>query len=141
MNKSDCCNFFHSRINEDWGTNTPQSAACINIITYLLTRPAQQLKHITYGSLKTAIHTSTDIELLKAINYLSSERAPALRTHFEYFDSESEEYFELEPKEIKDAQQSGYLISPRTGEAVTDFEELVLLYYTLGEALNIEVIA
>jgi len=120
----------YSRFAEDWGTSSLQVSICVKIFDYLLSRPFSQLKHLTYGSLKVAIKENTlDIDLLKAIQYLSGDRVPILLPHFEFID-EYDESFDLDNEDIRHAQKIGKLVHPRTGEYIENFEDKVVMYFT-----------
>ncbi len=115
---------------EDWGNSSLQFSVCVNIFDYLLSRPFSQLKHLTYGSLKIAIKKNiSDIDLLKAIQYLSGDRVSILSPHFEFID-EYDESFDLDNKDIRHAQEIGKLVHPRTGEYIENFEDKVVMYFT-----------
>jgi len=118
------------RFEEDWGKPSLQFSVCMKIFDYLLSRPFNQLKHLTYGSLKVAIKENlSDVDLLKAIQYLSGGRVPILSPHFEFID-EDDEPFDLDNKDIRDAQEKGKLVHPGTGEYIENFEDKVVIYFT-----------
>lgn len=119
---------------EDWGASSPQFSVCEKIFNYLLSRPLNQLKHLTHGSLKIAIgEYRSDIDFLKAIQYLCGDRVHVLSIHFELM--ENNDYFQLDYDDIRDAQDTGRLVHPETGEYVDNFEEKVLMYFTPGSKI------
>jgi|688.fasta_scaffold298379_3 hypothetical protein len=120
-----------SYFEEDWGISSPQFSVCENIFNYLLSRPLSQLKHLTHGSLKIAIgeHLS-DADFIKAIQYLCGDRVHVLSIHFELM--ENNDYFQLDYDDIRDAQNTGRLAHPETGEYIENFEDRVLMYFTPG---------
>lgn len=120
----------YSRFEEDWGKSSLQFSVCVKILEYLLSRPINQLKHLTYGSLKLAIgENRSDIHILQAIQYLCGDRASILSLHFEFID-ENEQSFDLDDDEVKHAQKTGKLAHPKTGENIENFEDQVLMYFT-----------
>jgi len=119
----------YSRFSEDWGDSSSQFDICVKIFDYLLSRPIDQLRHLTTGSLKVAIgENRSDIDLIKVIQYLCGDRTGVLSLHFEFVDEEN--YYPLDNDDIKYAQNTGKLSHPRTGEYVENFEEKVLMYFT-----------
>ncbi|MBW4597640.1 MAG: hypothetical protein KME46_33250 [Brasilonema angustatum HA4187-MV1] len=117
-----------NQINEDWG-NKPQSQICISVLNYLLDTSTENRSHITFGSLKIAVNNQhTDIELLKAIQYLCGERTKLLEINFEFIQDE-ENIFPLSNTEVKIAKETGELIHPETGEIINNYEEKVFMYF------------
>ncbi|SJM91467.1 conserved hypothetical protein [Crenothrix polyspora] len=119
-----------SHFAEDWGVSSPQFSVCEKIFNYLLSRPKNQLKHLTHGSLKVAIgEYRSDVDVLKAIQYLCGDRVPVLSLHFELVDDQ-DNYLPLKDADIRDAKKTGKLVHPETGEYVENFEDKVLMYFT-----------
>lgn len=119
-----------NKIYDDWGEN-PQSEICASVLEYLLRTATQAVSHITYGSLKIVIDEHkkhTDVEILKAIQYLCGERTNLLEMNFEFMENE-DNIFPLSHSDMKDAQNEGGLVHPETGEIINDFEEKVLVYF------------
>jgi hypothetical protein len=115
---------------EDWGDLSPQFSVCEKIFNYLLSRPVNQLKHLTHGSLKVAIgEYRSDVDVLRAIQYLCGDRTHVLSLHFEFLDDENN-YFELGYDDIREAKITGKLVHPETGEYIENFEDKVLMYFT-----------
>lgn len=120
---------------EDWGALSPQFSVCEKIFNYLLSRPLNQLKHLTYGSLKIAIgEYRSDVDFLKVIQYLCGDRVHVLSIHFELM--ENNDYFQLDYDDIRDAKNTGRLVHPETGEYIDNFEEKVLMYFTPGSKVH-----
>ncbi len=116
------------QIYEDWGDNS-QSEICISVLNYLLDISIDHQCHITFGSLKIAVDEQhTDIELLRAVQYLCGERTKLLEINFEFI-QDDENIFPLSNTEVKIAQKTGELIHPETGEIINDFEEKVFMYF------------
>lgn len=117
-----------NQIYEDWGNN-PQSQICISLLNYLLGIPTDRQCHITFGSLKIVIDKNhTDVELLKAVQYLCGDRTKLLEINFELIEDE-ENIFPLSKSEVKIAQKTGELIHPETGQIINNFEEKVFMYF------------
>jgi hypothetical protein len=112
---------------EDWG-NKPQADICISIINYLYKRIDNPPSHITHGFLrKVAGNHYQDDDLLLAVQYLCGARLKLLEAKFEFI--EDEEVFELSNNEVKQAQRTGFIIHPKTGEQVKSFEDKVFVYF------------
>lgn len=123
-------NKIYSRFADDWEASSSQFDICVKIFDYLLSRPIEQLRHLTPGSLKVAIKENrSDTDLIKIIQYLSGDRMGVLSTHFEFVD-EFENFYPLEYEDIKYAQNTGKLVHPKTGESVENYEDKVLMYFT-----------
>ncbi|BDA76001.1 hypothetical protein CAL7716_101670 (plasmid) [Calothrix sp. PCC 7716] len=117
-----------TQIYEDWGSN-PESEICIALLNYLLRIPMDRSCHITFGSLKIAINNEhTDVELLKAVQYLCGDRTKLLEVNFELIENE-ENIFSLSKSDVAAARKTGMLIHPETGEIIEDFEEKVFMYF------------
>ncbi len=119
------------RIHEDWGQQ-PQSNICIYIFEYLLGLSTNNSLHITYGSLHRVISKATpqaysDIEMLMAIQYLCGDRVNALDVKFELI--EDDNYIEISKHDLNDANRTGQLFHPETGELVKDFPDKIYIYF------------
>ncbi|MEY3879905.1 MAG: hypothetical protein RIQ94_700 [Pseudomonadota bacterium] len=125
-----------SQFAEDWGLSSPEFSVCEKIFNYLLSRPANQLKHLTHGSLKIAIKDyRSDIDILKAIQYLCGDGVHLLSLHFEILDDQNN-YHELDYDVIKNANITRELVHPETGEYVENFEDKVLMYFKPSSLLQ-----
>jgi uncharacterized beta-barrel protein YwiB (DUF1934 family) len=123
-------NQIYLRFAEDWEKSTSQFGVCVKIFDYLLSRPFEQLRHLTVGSLQVAIgEYHSDIDILRIIQYLCGDRTGVLSLHFEFLD-ENDEYYTLNNEDVKNAKIIGKLVHPRTGEYVENFEDKVLMYFT-----------
>lgn len=119
-----------TRFAEDWGKKSPQYDVCVKIFDYLLSRPTNQLKHLTYGSLKNAIGDNpSDTDILTAAQYLCGDRTPVLSLHFEFSDKE-DEFIYLEYDEVRWAKSTGKLVHPVTGEDIDNYEDKVFMFFT-----------
>lgn len=115
------------QIYEDLG-NSLQSEICVKLFNYLIQLPIDKQHHITFGSLKIVIGNKyTNIDLLQCIQYLCGDRINLLDTNFELL--EDEEFFPLSKSEVSDAQRTGELVHPQTGEIIGDFEKKVFMYF------------
>jgi len=114
---------------EDWGRPSLQFQTCEKIFDYLLSRPINQLTHLTYNVFRKAIGDEYSIiELLKATQYLCGDRVPILSLHFEIAD-EDDSYLDINDDDMRYAKETGKLVHPRTGEYIEDYEDKVLIYF------------
>jgi len=117
-----------TQIRQDWGQN-PQSEICIAVLNYLLHEPTDNLFHITYGSLRIVVsHKYTDIEILKAIQYLCGDKVNLLEPNFEIIDNDKTSY-PISNDELSIAEETGELVHPQTGELINNFKEKLFIYF------------
>ena len=121
MNRDDVT----AMIKEDWG-DSPQSHICNLVFQYLLSR--KKAKHITYHRFKVLVGVNyLDEQILEAINYLCGSRVNLLSAKFEFIDGER--VFPVEVGDVKEADSSGELVHPETGELVKNYKEKVSIYF------------
>jgi len=115
------------QIRSDWSTKI-QSKICIAILDYLFHDKRKNISHITYTTLRKVtgdIYTNED--LMIAIQYLCGDRVKLLDVKFELI--EDEQFFDISNIELKEAQETGELVHPETGELIKDYQEKVCLYF------------
>lgn len=92
----------------------------------------------TFSSLSKLIGISPDDPLLvSAIRLLATgERARILDMHFLFFDPDDKESQgeKLKDEEVVRAYKSGFLIDPRKGVEVREFEDAIVPYFTVHGA-------
>lgn len=92
----------------------------------------------TFSSLSKLIGISPDDPLLvSAIRLLATgERARLLDMHFLYFDPDDDESQgeKVEDEAVARAYKSGFLIDPRKGIEVREFEDAIVPYFTVHGA-------
>ncbi|MDD2815219.1 MAG: hypothetical protein PHP00_05705 [Thiotrichaceae bacterium] len=124
-----------SHFAEDWGDSSPQFAICEKIFDYLLSRPLNQLKHLTPGSIQVAIgEYRSDVDFLRAIQYLCGAQQ-VLSAHYEFFDGD-DDYYPLSYADVDDALTHGTLVHPETGELIQDYKNRVLMYFKPGSTVE-----
>lgn len=108
--------------------DTLVAQVCIAILKYMLDFPVTRLRHMTYGSVKNAIGNSyTDMDILKAIQYLCGERVHLLESGFEFIDDDK--IFPLSISDVKHTQTEQHLIHPVSGEPINDFEDKIIMFF------------
>lgn len=120
-----------SRFAEDWSRESTQFVTCEKILDYLLSRPVDQLSHLTYGSLQVAIGGS-DEDIVRAVQYLCISKVGVLTAHYELSDNDEDIYYPLSDEDIREAGIHGTLVHPETGELVPDYADKVLMYFNPG---------
>lgn len=115
------------QIKNDW-SNTIQSKICIAILNYLFHDKRKNISHITYATLrKVTGDLYNDDDFMRAIQYLCGDRVKLLDVKFELI--EDEKFFDISNIELKEAEETGELVHPETGELIKDYQEKVFLYF------------
>ncbi|OEU52308.1 MAG: hypothetical protein BA861_07005 [Desulfobacterales bacterium S3730MH5] len=116
------------RIREDWG-DSPQSRICLTILDYIRTYPGGRLSHITPGSLHRLFGGEyDDPHILGAAQYLCGDRVRILDIRFELIDTD-DQTFVLDNEDIREAEETGCLIHPETGDPVKNFKNKVFIFF------------
>lgn len=116
------------KIGADWGHNYVQSNICLDILDYLVKNADRNIKHITHSRLRDIVGQEySDIDLLKAVQYLCGQSVHLLEIKFEFIDNEY--IHQLSKSEVKSAQENGGLVHPATGEYLMDFEDKIFIYF------------
>ncbi|MBS9525979.1 hypothetical protein KI659_18305 [Litoribacter alkaliphilus] len=77
------------------------------------------VKEIGIGDVKKIVSSKySEIDILLSLQKLCLLEFPLLELKYEFQDSE-DEYYILSNKDIEEAYKTGYLIHPRTGEAMS----------------------
>ncbi|SSC71456.1 unnamed protein product [Ciceribacter sp. T2.26MG-112.2] len=98
-----------------WG-EFPVGLVCLDIIDFVASKPVDQLRFLTFTTLSEAAGRKTiDMEVLAAVNLLTSSRLAILESHAMLVDDDDTEH-ELSVEEFAEARKSGTLIHPETGE-------------------------
>lgn len=114
-------------IRDDWGKNI-QSQICMEIVDYIFSVPCDQLAYLTYGTFRSITQNKySNQELLPAIQYLHGDVMKVLEVKFEYI--EDGEDYPLNKGEVANAEETGYLIHPETGEEIANFRDKVFVYF------------
>lgn len=120
-----------------WG-ELPVGLVCLEIIDFVASKPVEQLRFLTFSTLSNAAgRQNIDVEVLAAINLLTSSRLAILESHAMLVDDDDTEH-ELTAEEFAEARKTGVLIHPETGKAVHDFEEHLIPFFSATEELQRE---
>jgi hypothetical protein len=122
--------FVFDRIHEDLMSNESMLRACIEILDYLKTQPRESLRFITFGALRRAAKVEDPKELLPIAQYLAGSRLHLLDTCYLLVEGDKE--FEIESDEVLAARSAGVLFHPDRGEPVDEFEEKLIVYFSLS---------
>ena len=116
------------KIYNDWGEK-PQFNICMSILDYLVKKSSQEYLHLTYSLIKKIVSSKyNDEDILLAIQYLCGYRTNILNTQFELIE-DNDNIVDISKEKIKEAQETGQLFHPYTGEPIQDFEDKVFLYF------------
>ncbi|ANJ93397.1 hypothetical protein [Serratia plymuthica] len=123
----------YERIEIDLGVDPETTHACRSVLNYLFDadRPKENLNHISFIRLKTAIETNDDSLVIKVVRYLSGESLPIINIEFEFIDGNFIEQLSLENVRITQAEDKYY--HPETGDPVEDFESKIFMYFSLSD--------
>lgn len=120
-----------------WG-ELPVGLVCLDIIDFVASKPLDQLRFLTFTTLSQAAgRQSIDMEVLAAVNLLTSSRLAILESHAMLVDEDDTEH-ELSVEEFAEARKTGTLIHPETGEPVPNFESHVVPFFAPTEELQRE---
>lgn len=123
-------------LKERWSAS-PVLTLCLKIVDFVASLPPDEARFLTF---KTIIHgaqkTAVDDDLLVALNILANTRIAALDAHAMLVDEDQEEH-EIAPNDFAEAQRSGLLIHPETGEPVLDFEQRVYPFFVPTERFGV----
>ncbi|NEO83840.1 MAG: hypothetical protein F6J87_06195 [Spirulina sp. SIO3F2] len=119
-------------IKKDW-SESPQAKICEEILEYLISYKNPEKLHLTYGIIKKILSNGySDIHILQALQYLSGDRVPLLKSKFEMIDDCGDEYL-LDDEDVAVAQKTGVLFHPEKEEVVEDFENKVFIYFIASD--------
>lgn len=118
------------RIRGDFVSDESMMRACLDVIEYLQSQPVANLRFITFGALSRAAKLDEPIEVLPIAQYLAGSRLHVLDTCYLLVDGDAE--FEVKADEIAEANRCGVLYHPDLGEPVEDFEEKLVVYFSLS---------
>lgn len=111
---------------------------CLDIIDFIASKPVDQLRFLTFTTLSQAAgRKSIDMEVLAAVNLLTSSKLAIFESHAMLVDDDKTEH-ELSVEEFAEARKTGTLIHPETGEPVADFETHLIPFFVPTEALQRE---
>ena len=121
-------------ITQDWQSDHAVYCACQKLLEYLIRNQSKQL-HLTYASLRKITQSTNDRTVLLATQYFTGTRVSLLKPGFEFIDS-GERIYQLTKSEVVDAEHSGVLIHPDTGEPISNYAEQVYIYFSPTELVS-----
>lgn len=113
----------------DFDEADPVRRAFVNIVHFLVDNPTDNLRHLTFGMLRTAAQLAVDDgEILhRTIAYLTGSRAKLLFIRYEYIDEDFEH--ELDEDEIDAFVNKGEFFDPRNGMPVQDSADSMYVFF------------
>lgn len=118
-------------IRRDLVSDEPMMRACLEVISFLQSQPVENLRFITFGALSRAAKVAEPIEVLPIAQYLAGARLHLLDTRYMLVDGDDE--YEVGSEEVADANKSGVLYHPDFGEPVENFEDKLIVYFSLSD--------
>jgi hypothetical protein len=114
---------------KDFDEADPVRSAFVNVVTFLVEKGAQNLRHLTFGMLRAAAKLSQeDGEILhRTIAYLTGARANLLSIGYEYIDADFEH--ELAKDEVEIFLSTGEFCDPRTGLEVPESANSIYVFF------------
>lgn len=114
---------------------------CREIVSFLTSEDAKNLTHITYvtlinGTGKSFSSPEESTLLIKATDYLSSNKVHLLDMHFQFIESDNEEPIPLQEHEISHLLSKNEFFHPVTGEKVDNYQTLIFPYFTPTKLLE-----
>lgn len=124
--------YITKQIFSDWEDSPVTADICINVLSYLTGREQQTIEYITYELLRNVTKRQYDEpEILKAMRYFCA--SGILSLGFQFID-DTEDVYLLQPSDLAEAKEDGYLTHPGNGrERVEEFESKVFYYFSPTE--------
>lgn len=122
---------FIAQVHEDLARDPMLLHACDAVVKNFTELPANSLQHISFGMISRAAGLTTPYEALPVAQYLSSSRAKFLQRCYLLIVGDDE--YEIDDETAEEAFKSNVLYHPDLGEAVPDFENLLHIYFVIGE--------
>jgi len=119
------------RIQEDLVSNESMLSACLDIFAYLESQPKDNLRFITFAALSRAAKLEGPTRILPVAQYLAGSRLHLLDTCYLLVDEDDE--FDINADEVSEAKKTGVLYHPDDGEPVEDFENKLVVYFSLSK--------
>lgn len=127
------------RIDQD--LQDPVKSVCLQILCFLLSEDASNLKHITFKTIITGTKIDLSSEksnlyLIKATDYLSSNKLHLLNMQFQFIENDDSDPIHIENDDISLALDSGEFYHPETGILLENFNNFIYPYFTPTEKLE-----
>jgi hypothetical protein len=119
--------------NSDWRADESAATACADLFRYL---DSSRLDHYSFAQLRKVTGQVNDVKLASLLQYLCSPRWNILKQVFVFFDDE-DNLHELPSAEIVDYLEHGQFPHPKTGQPVTDLNQIVVAF-DLGGYFGVE---
>ena len=118
--------------------DVPAADLCVRILDFMMSVPTDQLQMLTFRELTDATgQGNVTPDLITALSILKEMSLLDARALFVDYD---ETEYELEPSELFEAQVSGILIHPHTGEEVKNYQKRVIPFFTPSDKFRSEVL-
>lgn len=137
MNQSTVIERFRQFPSDDFDEGDPVRPAVSKIIDYLIAAKPENVRHLSFGMIKTVAGLADSEEdhrtLYRTISYITGERTHLLELVFEYV---MDDYaYILDDEEEADYRVTGSFSDPRTGEEVPDSAKHIHIYFKASKAV------
>lgn len=124
--------YITEQIHCDWESSPDTVDICTAVLSYLTGREQQTIEYITYELLRNVTKRQHDEPaILKAMRYFCA--SGVLSIGFQFIDDSNEVYI-IQPSDIEEAKEDGYLTHPGNGrEKIQEFESKVFYYFSPTE--------
>lgn len=129
--------YIEKEIKHDWRDNGRLIEICLRILDYVY-KGANIYTHISFGSLNQLLEGKfSEVEILKAIQYLCGDKVEVLDINFEFIDDDDTSY-QIVKENVAEAIKTGYFVHPITGDVLekAEFESKIFSYFTPTDSLK-----
>lgn len=117
-----------SKITAEWPDRLT-SELCVRIVDYLSRLSDDELKMLTFYSMRNAAgYDDVDENLIRAVAILVNSSIHALDSKLLLIDDDERE-FEIDKRELAEARRNGVFIHPESGKPVRDFESKIIPFF------------
>lgn len=118
-----------------WESSPDEHLAYTRLLNHVFEQPKSNLKHIPFASFRRVVAAPMmDDETLLNLVFHLVNRGRLLEVHYELI--EDDNCYEITLEELGEAEQSGWLAHPETGEIVPSYKEQVFMYFKCSSYLS-----
>jgi hypothetical protein len=118
-------------IDKDLAFFPKEKSICRAIFNYICSENKQNLRHITFNTLKKQAGLLDAKDVITATTYLTGDRVNLLELKFEFIENDIVEDVAIE--DVMQARKDKVFYHPHKGEIVSDFESKLFMYFSLGK--------
>lgn len=122
----------HEKLKIELGgwANSHEGELCLKLAEYMQKTPNEQLELLTFRTIAFILKESDafDAEVFSVVNICLNESVDFLEKHFLFIEDEIEE--QLSSQDVIEAHRDGWLVHPRHGTELSDYEDYIVPYFT-----------